>query len=363
MTYRSYIGDPLNGGYSNEEYGFAQTLMMYDIAALQHLYGADFSTNSGDTVYSWSATTGEMSVNGVGQGAPGGGVGGSANRVFLTIWDGNGEDTYDFSNYTENGLIDLAPGDFRAGATYSGTGLYAEPLRNGNHSRATATVLDSFIGFRSDANIQYSQTNPTVSVSGNGDGTVDWYSFDVLAPGQVVVDIDGSLDSFIRLYDSLGNQVAFNDDATVDPGNADTLQSFIAFTVATPGRYYVQVLLYAGDVAIPNGTNYTLNITLPDPVETPPASQGNDELFGDTGNDALFGQGGNDRLDGGAGADSMVGGTGDDIYVVDSAGDTTMENAGEGTDTVRSYISWVLANNVSGWSCKAQATSTAPAMR
>ncbi|MDP3548644.1 MAG: hypothetical protein Q8S29_20920, partial [Phreatobacter sp.] len=81
MTYRSYVGGPVNG-YTNEEWGFAQSLMMYDIAALQTMYGADFTTNSGNTTYTFSSTTGEMFINGVGQGAPGG------NRVFLTIWDG-----------------------------------------------------------------------------------------------------------------------------------------------------------------------------------------------------------------------------------------------------------------------------------
>ena len=37
---------------------FPQTFMMLDIAALQHLYGADFTTNAGDTTYSWSPSTG-----------------------------------------------------------------------------------------------------------------------------------------------------------------------------------------------------------------------------------------------------------------------------------------------------------------
>ena len=36
MTYRSFIGSD-TAGYSNERWGFAQTFMMYDIAALQHL--------------------------------------------------------------------------------------------------------------------------------------------------------------------------------------------------------------------------------------------------------------------------------------------------------------------------------------
>lgn len=103
MTYRSYVGHGLTG-YTNEQYGFAQTFMMYDIAALQHLYGANFSTNSSATTYRWDPLTGECFLNGVGQGAPG------ANRVFETIWDGGGIDTYDFSSYGSSLTIDLAPG-------------------------------------------------------------------------------------------------------------------------------------------------------------------------------------------------------------------------------------------------------------
>lgn len=105
MTYRSYEGGPTTG-YTNETNGYAQTFMMYDIAALQVMYGANFNTNSGNTTYTWSATTGEMFINGVGQGAPGG------NRIFLTIWDGNGTDTYDFSNYSTNLTVNLNPGSF-----------------------------------------------------------------------------------------------------------------------------------------------------------------------------------------------------------------------------------------------------------
>ncbi|SOB96085.1 beta strand repeat-containing protein, partial [Stappia indica] len=69
---------------------------------------------------------------------------------------------------------------------------------------------------------------------------------------------------------------------------------------------------------------------------------GNDVLIGSAGNDRLEGMGGNDLLNGGAGADTLIGGTGDDIYIVSDAGDVVIENANEGTDTVRSYISFQL---------------------
>jgi serralysin len=66
MSYRSSIGASAESGYVNEYWGFAQSLMMIDIAALQHLYGANYTTNSSSTVYSWSATTGEMFIDGIG---------------------------------------------------------------------------------------------------------------------------------------------------------------------------------------------------------------------------------------------------------------------------------------------------------
>uniref|UniRef100_UPI0025FD5A08 M10 family metallopeptidase C-terminal domain-containing protein n=1 Tax=Brevundimonas sp. TaxID=1871086 RepID=UPI0025FD5A08 len=73
---------------------------------------------------------------------------------------------------------------------------------------------------------------------------------------------------------------------------------------------------------------------------------GNDTLRGMGGDDVLNGGEGNDLLDGGAGADTMTGGAGDDIYIVGSAGDQTIEQAGGGTDTVRSYANWTLAAHV-----------------
>jgi len=102
MTYRSYIGSDAAFVY-NETFGYPQTYMMYDIAALQYMYGADFTVNSGNTTYTWSPTTGQMFIDGSLALNPGG------NRIFETIWDGNGTDTFDLSNYTTNLNIDLRP--------------------------------------------------------------------------------------------------------------------------------------------------------------------------------------------------------------------------------------------------------------
>ena len=104
MSYRSYIGASTTQGLTNATWSFPQTLMMYDIASLQYMYGANYTTNNTNTVYKWNPATGQETINGVAQAAPGG------NTIFSTVWDGGGNDTYDFSNYTTNVTVSLQPG-------------------------------------------------------------------------------------------------------------------------------------------------------------------------------------------------------------------------------------------------------------
>ena len=95
-----------NSGFAGEKVNQPQTYMQYDLAALQYLYGANYTTNATDTVYTWSETTGEMFINGVGQGAPAG------NRILATLWDGGGNDTLNLSNYVNGVMVDLRPGSY-----------------------------------------------------------------------------------------------------------------------------------------------------------------------------------------------------------------------------------------------------------
>lgn len=71
-------------------------------------------------------------------------------------------------------------------------------------------------------------------------------------------------------------------------------------------------------------------------------------ISGGVGADSLFGGAGNDTLAGGAfAANTLVGNEGDDVYIVDATGDTTLELAGEGNDTVRTALaSFTLSNNI-----------------
>lgn len=103
MTYKSYQGHT-TGGYTNEYYGYTQTYMAYDIAALQAIYGINWETNNTDSTYTFSRTTGETFINGVSVNAP------ASPRIFSTIWDGGGVDTIDLSNYDENVTADMRSG-------------------------------------------------------------------------------------------------------------------------------------------------------------------------------------------------------------------------------------------------------------
>lgn len=79
---------------------------------------------------------------------------------------------------------------------------------------------------------------------------------------------------------------------------------------------------------------------------------GNDTLNAGDGDDELIGGEGNDVLNGGAGADKMAGNAGNDVYTVDNVGDTVTELLDEGKDTVNSYITYTLGDNVENLTMK-----------
>ena len=89
------------------------------------------------------------------------------------------------------------------------------------------------------------------------------------------------------------------------------------------------------------------NLTLTDRGNTNGTGNGlNNYLLGNAGANTLSGLGGADTLYGAGGADTLIGGAGDDTYLVNASNVVVLENSGEGTDTVRSAISWTLGANV-----------------
>jgi serralysin len=111
MTYASYLGSPIvptaplptaaQNGSSPQSY------MMYDIAALQLLYGANFSKAGTTAVYRWDPATGQEYLNG--QPAPSTGTT-ATNTIFSTVWTMGAVATFDLSNFNQNQLDDLRPG-------------------------------------------------------------------------------------------------------------------------------------------------------------------------------------------------------------------------------------------------------------
>ncbi|MDX5593970.1 M10 family metallopeptidase, partial [Pseudovibrio sp. SPO723] len=184
MTYRPYIGSSEGGGYTNERYGYAQSLMMYDIAAIQELYSANYDHNSEDTRYTFSTTTGEMFVNGVGQGAPG------ANRIFLTIWDGGGNDTYDFSNYSTNLDVDLSPGywstlsDGQIAYLGHGNDARANVFNALLHDNDTRSLIENAIGGSGNDKLVGNQGNNRLEGGAGNDELVGYDGDDVLVGGD-----------------------------------------------------------------------------------------------------------------------------------------------------------------------------------
>jgi len=105
----------------------------------------------------------------------------------------------------------------------------------------------------------------------------------------------------------------------------DTVQSLISYTLGKD----IENLTIIGDENT-NGTGNALN----------------NVLAGNAQANTLMGLGGNDTIDGGNGADVMFGGLGNDIFTVNESGDVVTELSNEGTDTVRSLISYTLGANV-----------------
>ncbi len=118
-------------------------------------------------------------------------------------------------------------------------------------------------------------------------------------------------------------------------GGTDTVQSAVSITL--PAHVEVISLTGSGNIDATGSAG----------ADTLIGNSGDNLLTGADGNDALQGGAGKDTLHGGTGADTMAGGTGDDMYIVDVAGDSVTEAAGEGSDTVTASVtSYTLPSGV-----------------
>ena len=144
--------------------------------------------------------------------------------------------------------------------------------------------------------------------------------------------------SYLRLYDDANNYTQFNGSITFNP----------VTQVVTSGELTGVEYMSGGNIVF-TMTNlsysaaqyYLLTATQPQDVIADVLS-GNDTFQGAALSDVLYGYAGNDSINGGGGGDTMVGGLGNDVYTVDTVADRVYESAGEGSDTVRSAVTFSL---------------------
>ena len=307
MSYRSYYDAPIDdGGYTNSDYGFAQTFMMYDIAALQHAYGANFSADGGNTVYRWDPSSGQMTANGVVRLTPAG------PQLLMTMWDGGGNDTYDFGDYDTVIKLDLNPGAWtvtsqlaflggsnRAPGTIANALLYKGDPRSLIENAKAGSADDELIG-NAAANRLDGGGGADLMKGGAGDDTY-------------VVGSAGD-----RLIEEPG-------------GGTDLVLSSVGFALGAQ----LENLTLTASAGIGGTGNGLANEII--------GNSGENLLRGLAGDDVILGKGDADRLAGGSGADLMKGGGGDDVYIVDNLLDQAIEFAAKGgIDLVESSVAFTL---------------------
>jgi serralysin len=301
------------------------TPQLYDIAAVQYLYGANKSTNAGDTVYQWSNTKAQV----------------------MTLWDGGGFDTMDASNQSVNCTLDLREGKF------SNIGIYNGALARNTVAVAVGTVVEKAVG-GSGVDIIIGNASANVLVGGagadqlTGGAGADAFCYAATAQGgDTITDFvsgtdrfefnassfgisSGILDSskFAKVsgtyggnsnasfvFDSGGN-LWFDSNGSAS-GGATRMATLSSGSVAASDIHLV------GDFTAPGG----------DPTPTPDPDPTPTTLNGTAGNDTLSGIGGDI---------TMIGGLGNDTYMVDSPGDSVVEYGNAGIDTVKSSLSYTL---------------------
>ena len=213
---------------------------------------------------------------------------------FLRLFDSEGNeltfDDNDVANFTEDFSPDSAiafvpetPGEYFVGVSASGNSDYdalndrtnfspniISPFSTtGNYELEIDLVKvivdadpDNTIAEAIDSGVSSTEERSKV-LSGevNPESDVDIYKFQLDRGKRVTLDInaatiDSDLDSFLRLFDSEGNELITNDDDTAAPDRGTSADSLVEFTAASTGDYYVGVSSFANFSYDPiNGSN------------------------------------------------------------------------------------------------------------
>ena len=214
-----------------------------------------------------------------------------------TLVGGAGNDTYIVDNASDVVTENASEGTDLVQASVTFTlGANIENLTlTGTTISGTGNSLDNIL-------IGSSSANTLIGLGGN----------DTLDGGAGADSLDGGAGDDLYIIDNASDVIVTANESS----GTDTVQSSVSWTLNS----VLENLTLAGTGNI-NGTgNSSVNT-----------------ITGNIGNNSLDGQGGNDVL---------IGGTGNDTYIVDSSGDSITENSNEGTDTVRSSVSFTLGSNI-----------------
>ncbi|MBI4755802.1 MAG: M10 family metallopeptidase C-terminal domain-containing protein [Betaproteobacteria bacterium] len=317
MSYRAWVGDVADdNAYPAGMTFFPTTPMIYDIVAIQYLYGANLISHAGNDTYSW----------------------GPGQNIFETIWDTGGTDTLDWSNQSSNAIINLSEGAW----SWLGPNRLSGPgpqYTNKNLALAFGTVIENANG---GSGADWIYGNWTANDLRGNDGNDVLYGYagndelsggsgnDIIFGGDGNDIISGGFDSD-WLYGGAGDDSLVAGYTGIDvliggDGN-DTLNARFAGTAETPGTYRTVMLGGAGNDSFTGSGG----------ADWLDGGDHNDSLWGEAGNDAIFGGAGNDSLNGRFGNDWLWGGAGDDVLSGNQGIDGLFGGAGNDTFAFTAY--------------------------
>ncbi len=172
----------------------------------------------------------------------------------------------------------------------------------------------------------------------NINGTL-YFTAEDYSSGEEVWKSDGTIAGTVRVTDIMPGGYSSA------PNHLTNVNGTLYFTAWHETKGYELWKLSNDTTPVINGTANNDILTGTANPETINGLGGNDKLSGLAGNDTLNGGDGVDTLDGGAGNDQLKGNAGNDVYIV-GTGDIVTESASQGTDLVKSSISYTLPANV-----------------
>jgi len=276
--------------------------MIYDIATLQFLYGANMNYNAGDTTY--NLDSGEIT----------------------TLWDAGGEDTFDTSNTSTNNRLDLRGGvDESGNARFSFVGdtrlaLAFDPLNASGvvdiEHAIGGSGKDLIYGGAVDGRLEGGAENDAI-YGGTGNNTI------LGGAGNDLLDGGGGINTISHAFSGSGVNVNFQTNRS-DGEGADAISGF----THAIGSEQNDTIIANDDANRLDGLAGNDTITGLAGDDTLIGAAGDDTLIGGEGIDWLYGGGNNDSIDGGDDVDRLYGQAGDDTIFSGAGNDIARGNTG-----------------------------------